>query len=89
MSIETALEILTAPKLTERQHLVKLLAERCKNRSKGNFSPRHDDVWYVIAIALRWQLITKQDMPSLSRLALGRLQQDIYDLWTLLVQNAI
>lgn len=89
MSIEYALDVLTNPEPSARQTLVKFLAERCKLRSKGNFSPRMDDVWYVIAICLRWGAITQSEMPNLGRLALGRLAQDVLDTWSILVQNAI
>jgi len=89
MSISYALDTLTNPNPSERQHLVKFLAERCKLRAKNNFSPRIDDCWYIIAIALRWQAITGQEQPNLGRLALGKLAQDIFDTWTVLVQNEV
>lgn len=89
MSIQYAMDVLTNPKPSERQTLVKFIAERCMIRSAKNFSPRIDDVWYIIAVCLRWGAITGRDMPNMGRLALGRLAQDVFDTWALMVQNAI
>lgn len=89
MSIEYAMNVLTDPSPNARQQLVLFLAERCHLRARANFGPRIDDCLYIIAICLRLGAITKLDMPNLSRLALGRLAQDVNDTWALLVQNAL
>ena len=89
MSIEYAMDTLTNPSPSNRQQLVKFLAERCKIRGKTNFGPRMDDVWYIIAVCQRWGAITGEEMPNFSRLAAGRLAQDVFDCWHLLVQGDI
>lgn len=89
MSIQYAMEVLTAPSLTQRQALVKFLAQRAKRRAGNCITPRIEDVWYVIAICMKWGAITHADMPNFSRLALGKLAQDVFDCWGLLVQEGI
>jgi len=95
MGIETALEIVTSPKLTERQQLVKFIAERANLRYPQPNQPDIGDIWYIIAIMLRWGLIEAKNgttgygwqIASYSRKALGMLAQDSLDVFRLIRTN--
>lgn len=89
MAILSAYDILTDPNPTARGKLVVFLAEWCARRIKQRRYPKKDDVWYVVAIAMRWGAITRQEMPNFSRSAIGQLVEDVYAVWTIKIQEGI
>lgn len=83
MGQKRALDILTDPTPNARGMLVLWLAEKAEKRCPARVTPKIEDVWYVVAICLRWGAITKTEMPNLSRTALGNLVADTYDVWVI------
>lgn len=83
MGQKRALEILTNPSPNARAELVLFIANRAEIRCPKRVSPKIEDIWYIVAICLRWGGITKQEMPNLSRTALGNLVADTYDVWVI------
>lgn len=79
MGINRAYEALTNPNPSNRQFLVRFIAERAIRRISPPNTVQKDDIWYLICILQRWGFITGEDMPALSRKTLGGLVQDAYD----------
>jgi len=89
MAIQGALDILTDPNPTNRGRLVLFLTEWAMRRSKNRGYPLKDDVWFVVAIAMRWGAITRQELPGFTRRALGMLVEDVFAMWTIKIQEGL
>jgi len=90
MGIQRALDALTTPKPNDRQALIVFLAQRLSVRGKVKRSPvRIEDVYWLIAVMVRWNGITKSELPSLSRQAVGNLAEDIKDCWQIINQGGV
>lgn len=95
MGLQTALEIVTSPKLSGRQQLVLFIAQRADKRYPKPNKPDIGDIWYIIAVMMRWHMIALKTrtisdewaINAYSRKALGQLAQDALDVFTVLRQN--
>lgn len=90
MSIKKALESLTTDKPSQRDLLVRWLAERCLEDSKETgVSPYENHVWHKLIVLARYEGISDADVRKWSRSTLGKLVADIIDGWRLLLQQDV
>jgi len=82
MGIKRAYDALTNPKPSERQFLIWFMASRLAAK-RGVKSPiiKIEAIYHMFAILLRWGFINGENMPNLSRDAVGNLCEDVKDAW--------
>jgi len=81
MGAKKAWEALTNPKPTNRDELVLWLADRVikRFRYRSPMAVKEQDVWWLLVVLARWGWLTRREMPSISRHAMGDLVRDIVD----------